>query len=170
MKCGHGYAWGSCHHRDCEGVWTPRGQPLPEPTPEIVLPARIGVDWNTVPLGARPDADIASDLGVSREAVTQARNARDIPSHREMINTLRDQRRPPRRKTMRGDRLGTRKVSTTVYLRVDQKAMLEVLSAKTGRPEAEILRECLDIGMGLNGHAKAVKSLPNVDEKPVHIR
>lgn len=45
-----------------------------------------GIDWNNQPLGELSDRAIADDLGVSYQAVWQARSDRGIAIHRERID------------------------------------------------------------------------------------
>ena len=90
---------GNAHQRRAEAMAAARKQrapkaepaaaPAPEPAPEaeaeLVLAVagasrRPRLDWTDVDLGQRPDAVIARELGVSREAVRRQRERRHIPA------------------------------------------------------------------------------------------
>ncbi len=130
-----------------------------------MLVARQPIDWDKEPLGLMADIDLSEHLGVSVTMVRSARVERGILSHRDTIRNKRArQRAESRRHTA-----GKRKVITTMYLRRDQKEALEALSSQTGMPEAELVRRCLDIGLGLVQTPVEVPKL-ELSEKPVHIR
>lgn len=67
--------------------------------------------------------------------------------------------------------LHTRKVPTTIYLRPDQVETIRAIAEAQRRPQAEVIREALDLAMGLTPRRArpSLTSAPRL-EKPPHIR
>lgn len=59
-----------------------RGIPVYDDAPRAST-VNKGIDWVTIPLGHRPDSEIARELGVSVSTVHRARQRRGIPAYKE---------------------------------------------------------------------------------------